>query len=65
MEAAARSVQASLFLIATAVVALANLKNSQRRQRLEKKWHLAKGQIRQSTVIFGVLPLRRSAPSEK
>ena len=54
MEATARRVRTSLFLIATTVVALANLKNSQRRQRLKKKWHLAKGRILQSTVICGV-----------
>ena len=45
MEASARSVQGGLFLITAAVVALANLKNSQRRQRFEKNWHAAVHEI--------------------
>jgi hypothetical protein len=45
VEAAARNVQGSLFLIAAAVGVLANLKNSQRRQRIEKKWRFVRHEI--------------------
>ncbi|KAB2921700.1 MAG: hypothetical protein F9K30_13905 [Dechloromonas sp.] len=65
MEAAACSVQGNLFLTAAAVVALANLENSQRRQRFEKKWRFARDEIVKTLRFTVFSSVRRSAPLHK